>query len=125
MKSFTFFISVFFSFSIFAQPTTDYVVQTWAEINSSPPKITVHWNPVNGANNYFVYKKLKSGTNWGNPIANLVGSITNYEDNDVELGVSYEYKIKKTGNVEGYGYINSGIDIAPVHHRGRMLLLVD
>ncbi len=112
------------SFSI-GQSTTDYAVQTWAEIETSPAKITVHWKPVNGATQYQVYRKIKTGNSWGSSLATLDSSVSSFEDVEVIENVSYEYKIEKLGNVAGFGYINAGIEILPEHFKGNLLLLID
>ena len=119
-----FILSTLFQF-VFGQATTDYTVQTWAEVEDSPSTITINWLAVIGAEQYVIYRKEKVETSWGSALATLDNTVTSYEDSNIEIGVSYEYKIEKTGNVTGYGYINSGIDLAPVHHRGNILLLVD
>jgi hypothetical protein len=125
MKLFNIFAFILFAVSVLAQSSIDYSVQTWAEIDASSQKITVHWKPVNNANNYLVYKKMKTGDSWGGPIANLADSITFYEDSNIVIGKSYEYQIRKTGSTVAYGYINAGIELPPVHYRGKILLLVD
>ena len=125
MKLFYGLAILFFSFSLLAQPSIDYSVQTWAETSISPAKIVVHWKPVNNAFGYILYKKEKTGDSWGIPLATLDENTTFYEDTDVVIGKSYEYQIRKTGSFVAYGYINAGIELPPVHYRGKMLLLVD
>ena len=107
------------------QATTDYTVQIWAETESDPPAININWNPVNGAESYMLYRKTKNGVSWGAPLMAMDATVYSYRDSEVEAGVSYEYQIHKTGNVDAFGYINAGIGIDAVHTRGRMLLLID
>lgn len=125
MKSWLTSLFIFTIYFISAQPATDYAVQTWAEVDDDPAKITVHWLPVDGASNYFIYRKMKNEGNWGPLLETLDASVTSYEDTNITIGNSYEYKIQKNGNVQGFGYINTGINVPPVHHRGNLLLLVD
>ncbi len=125
MKFTLYLILSFFSIVMMAQPTTEYAVQTWAEIDVTAPTITINWVPVNGATSYKIYRKLKEYSVWGNVLVTLDAETTSYVDTDIEVEVSYEYKIEKIGNVSGFGYINSGINVAPNHFKGRMLLLVD
>ena len=48
-----------------------------------------------GATEYIVYRKALNETDWGNPIATLPGSATSYSDNNVQVGVGYEYAFFK------------------------------
>ncbi|MEO8734361.1 MAG: hypothetical protein ABI373_08520, partial [Flavobacteriales bacterium] len=48
-----------------------------------------------------------------------------YADNSVSTNTYYEYKVVRSGNGNGTGYIASGINLAPVEHRGTIILLVD
>ncbi|MDA9773965.1 PKD domain-containing protein [Saprospiraceae bacterium] len=124
-KSHLLLLFIFAISTIYAQPSTDYAVQTWADVESDPAKITINWMPVNGAENYEIYRKAVGDTNWGASLGSFDNSVTSYEDQDVSVGVSYEYRVSKTGNVNGFGYINAGIEISADHVRGNMLLLVD
>ncbi len=110
---------------LYAQQPIDYSVQTWAEIDATNETITLHWIPINGSTSYKLFRKLKEGTYWGNPLAILDGNVYSYLDSEIEIGKSYEYKIEKNGGVVGFGYINSGINIAPSHSKGKILLLID
>lgn len=121
----TFLFFILYIYNAFAQPSTDYSVQTWADIEATPPKITINWKSVNGADSYEIYRKEESENNWGTSISNFDNTVNSFEDSDVTIGVSYEYRIIKTGNVNGFGYINAGIEVPAEHHRGNMLLLVD
>ncbi len=125
MKSLYSIIITIISFSVLAQPAIDYSVQTWADINPDSNKITIHWKPVNNATKYYIYKKSINGDSWGVPVATTEENVTFYVDTNVVIGKSYEYQIRKTGSTTGYGYINTGIELPPVHYRGKILLLVD
>lgn len=125
MKSILTSLLILITFFLLAQPATDYAVQAWAEIEDNPAKITIHWQPVNGVTTYSIYRKLKNEGNWGPLLTMLDADATSYEDTNVSSGISYEYKIQKSGNVNGFGYVNAGISIPPTHHRGNLLLLID
>jgi PKD repeat protein len=59
-------------------------------------------------------------------IASLTGTINQFVDNTVTMGTNYEYRIIRTGSgYTGYGYINSGINVAPIEKKGKLILLVD
>src|SRR5207247_2013233 len=51
---------------------------------------------------------------------------TNYTDTSVSLGTAYEYQIaKNAGTYNGYGYIQTGINVPLVDSRGKVVLVVD
>src|SRR5690242_15061351 len=103
-----------------AAVTDDWVrtVQAEAIVQASPPQIVLQWKPEPpndstppryGATGFTIYRKAKTATSWGNPIANLDGSAVSYADNSVSLGSTYEYQIVKS-RVDGtlaYGYVYS------------------
>ena len=100
-------------------------VQMSATVQSSPPRITVQWEPYASATNYTVFRKLKDQQSWGSSVASVGGSVNQYVDNNVSVGVYYEYKVVRTAGTTGTGYIASGINLDPVEDRGVMVLLVD
>ena len=70
-------------------------VQVSATTQTSPPQITLNWVQDSGATEYVIHRKGLNDTNWGNPIATLSGSATSYADNNVQVGIGYEYAIFK------------------------------
>src|SRR5436190_17760295 len=85
-----------------ADPTWIYAVQISATVQVSPPQITLYWEPDEyGANSYTIYRKTKSATAWGSPIASLSGSAGSFADTAVAVGSAYEYQIVKAAS---YGY---------------------
>ena len=76
---------------------------------------------------FTVQRKPEGGASWGNVIASLPSTATQYVDNSVQVGVSYEYRIvRNTSNLgQGFAYINAGIELPMVEHRGTLVLLVD
>jgi fibronectin type 3 domain-containing protein len=101
-------------------------VQLSATVQATPPTINLTWKSDPQATGYLVYRKLVGGPSWGGMLANLTANDTTYTDNTVSVGVSYEYRIIKSGtSVAGYGYINSGIELPAVENQGRMILVID
>ncbi len=98
-----------------------------AQVQVTPPRITLQWLPGSNVTGYQIWRKLKGGTNWGSPVANLGAGALSWADNSVSLGVSYEYKIvRSSSNLgSGYGYVNAGIELPMVEARGKLILLVD
>src|SRR5690606_29306459 len=114
------------SFGLFAQSASVAdAVQLSASVQQAPPRITLSWQPFASASGYQVYRKLKGDQGWGNSTATLGGSTNEYVDNNVSVGVYYEYKVVRSAARTGIGYVASGIDVAPVEDRGVMVLLVD
>jgi hypothetical protein len=125
MRSLIVFSLMFLSLASGAQSVTDAAVQLTAAVQANPPQVTLGW-PTNGTTTqYFVYRKLKTGTAWGAAIATLPGSATQYVDT-VTAGQSYEYHVRRQGtNYNGYGYINCGVEVPETDFRGRLVLIVD
>lgn len=57
----------------------------------NPPLFNFSWPVDPSANNYKVYKKSLEATEWGDPITTLPGDATSFTDDDIEVGVGYEY----------------------------------
>ncbi len=107
----------------------DCSVETWAKVMVAPPTITINWLANATTTAYAVDRKLKDAISWTSLAANLPSTTTQYIDNTVSTGVSYEYRVVRSGLTgtfvyPGHGYINSGIQIPEVANRGKMILLV-
>lgn len=118
--------------SLTAQTSETVSVKLQATTVASPPSITISWAAVSGATptGFTIYRKLKTGTSWGSAIATLGGSATSYLDTPVSVNTAYEYKVTRTATIgtttyTGYGYINTGINLAAVANRGILLLVID
>lgn len=111
-----------------AQPSKDYAVLITAEVQESPPAITLNWSLENNGI-YFVYKKMKEDKFFGSSFETLPANATTYTDSSVEVGKSYEYYIKRNGSPPAYGYINAGIKVEPEENgtgvKGKLMLLID
>jgi hypothetical protein len=120
-----------------ADATWVYAVQITAVLQTNPPSITLNWIPdmygtgTGGNNRYDIYRKSKDGTDWGEPLAEFEGTVTNYTDTNVQVGMTYEYQIAKSVSVpslhlayNGFGYIYSGIEAPLIENRGTLVLVV-
>lgn len=105
----------------------DRSVRMWVEVQASPARITLKWLAHSNTTGFQVWRKPKGGATWGSAVASLGGTALEWTDNNVEVGVSYEYKVLRTtanlGN--GFGYVNTGIQVPMVEDRGTMVLVVD
>jgi PKD repeat protein len=125
-KLLLFILSVFLSFDIISQTCSDAAVEVDAVVQKSPAQITLNWLGNATTTNYNIYRKAKTATGWGLPLATLSGTINTYADNTVTVGVPYEYRVLRSGSgYTGYGYICSGIEIPEVSNRGKIILMVD
>lgn len=112
--------------NMMAQSTADAAVQLSASVQTNPPQITLSWPTNTTTSQYLVYRKSKSATAWGTPLATLAGTATQYADNTVQNGLYYEYRIVRSGsNYTGFGYVLSGIQVPETHWQGKLILLVD
>ncbi|MEZ4808128.1 MAG: thrombospondin type 3 repeat-containing protein [Flavobacteriales bacterium] len=105
----------------------DRSVRMWVTVQGSPPQVTLNWKPHTNTTGFQVYRKLKGGTSWGGAVASLDAGSVQYTDNNVQVGVAYEYKVvRSTSNLgTGYGYSCTGIEVPMVESRGRIILIVD
>ena len=108
-----------------AQATADYAVQMTAAVQSAPPRITLSWPAFAAATQFVVYRKAWGTSAWGTAVATLAGSATGYADGAVTVGTAYEYQVRRTANVTGYGYLATGIAVPLVEDRGKVVLVVD
>lgn len=101
-------------------------VLLWVETQEAPASITLNWIADPDATNYYVFRKTKSATTWGNFIANVSKDSTRYVDKNIEVGKGYEYRVSKVSPVSnGFGYVYAGIKLPETDSRGSILLLVD
>lgn len=102
---------------------SEYVLMLSAKVSESPPTIRLQWiRKPTPLDSYTVYRKAKEASSWGEPIATLSGSKIFYEDTNVAVGQTYEYKVQNKNYV---GYIWAGIKVPPVEFRGKVVLLVE
>ncbi|HQQ94353.1 MAG TPA: T9SS type A sorting domain-containing protein [Bacteroidia bacterium] len=127
MKKFTWVLCLLLlSLPGISQSVSDPAVQLKATVQSSPPQITLNWAANGSSTQYQVFRKLKTATNWGSPLALLSSTVNQYLDNTAAINTNYEYRVIRVGsNYTGYGYINAGIQVAETDFRGKLILLVD
>ncbi len=131
LKYFTLCIATFLTVNyLHAQTSLDsagkYTIMAEAQVQQTPPQITLNWQPLTNGTTISIYRKTKKGTLWGNPIANLGIGATSYTDNSVSPDSAYEYYLfKNGGSVLSTGYIYAGIRVPAIHNRGTLLCLVD
>jgi len=106
-----------------------YTVQISAVVQASPASITLNWEPdPYTVDSLTLYRKSKTATSWGAGTS-LPTSATNFTDNNVAAGSTYEYQIVKAAHADqtyytGYGYIYAGINAPLTENRGKLILIV-
>jgi len=97
VPAFLVFLFLFFCQNVFCQMPSaeERSVQLSATVSNDPPQIDLTWKQDPSANEYVVYRKFLDDLTWGTPVATLPGTATSYSDQDVEVGVGYEYAFFK------------------------------
>lgn len=119
-----------------AQTPKDFAVQVTAMGTESPTaSITLTWDAHANQQSITIQRKLIGESSFGTSyLAQLDSVATSYTDTSVVVGKSYEYRLvrdhvrmlKPDSAIHwwGFGYINTGIRVAP-DLRNRVLVLVD
>ena len=88
--------------------------------------ITVSWIDDPGSISYQLYRKSSSDTTWGEVLESYTSPPFVYRDQNVLAGELYEYRvIKSVDTLQGFGYVLTGINLAPQHFMGRLLIVID
>ncbi|MFC2101661.1 T9SS type A sorting domain-containing protein [Bacteroidota bacterium] len=98
MKKSTLLFSLLLATTIALGQPTEYAVMVSATAQENPPKLTFSWPEDINASWYHIFRKTKTDTSWGDPIAVLDGSATQFIDTDLEVGEALEYGFYKTLN---------------------------
>jgi hypothetical protein len=112
-------------FAVKPNSVKDQCVMVQASIDEQAGKITLSWLTDTNAYKYYIYKKNKSDSLFGQPIAEFSGKINFFTDN-IKKGEKVEYMVEKDAwDYWAYGYIYAGFDVEPRHNKGRVLILCD
>ncbi len=99
-----------------------------ADVQTSPPQITLDWDFQDSVLHYKIYKKTAE---WEWTELDSVGPhIVNYTDNNVQLGDAQEYRVRKVTRIDtnfyvGNGYILAGAEIPVIEKRGTAILVIE
>ena len=114
--------------SLLAQLPSETAVRVSAQIQTSPPRITLAWPGDARSVFYSVARKLRDDTAWGS-LVELGDGVTSYTDTNVVFGRAYEYWISKRNSDTyvraGEGFIYAGMEMPPMEARGKVVLVVD
>lgn len=126
----------------------DHGIMVSASVQKLPtPSITLKWTTSDVCNKYEIHRKKLNDVEWQGPIAELDSAANEYLDEDIEVGVAYEYEVSSFGRAtlllhptdnqgnpkdsaiqyyfHGFGYALSGIEAGPYDDYGKALILVD
>lgn len=119
------------------QNSKDFAIMIHATINEQNPSVTLHWQKLPDAKTIEIYRKTKFEPTF-NLITTLDSGTVEYTDNNVQIGIPYEYQIlanslmlKKLNDTTsawmpyyatGYAYV--GIKVPPPE-LGKVLLIVE
>lgn len=121
-------INILFNFGIlFAEDgPKDMVFKAKVNLEKFPkPKINIEWDYDSLALNYNIYRKFKNDTSW-EELVKLDKSVTKFTDSNINIGIGYEYCLKKKRlDFDAFGYYYAGIELPEVEYRGKVLLIID
>lgn len=112
--------------NFFSQTCQQAAVELWANVQTSPPTVTLNWVNMATATNYQVSRKAKTATTWIMLNPAVSGTATSFVDNAVTAGGDYEYRVVRSAptlSYSGYGYIHVGIESPVIENRGKLILL--
>ena len=90
---------------VMGQQPEDLVFKVQTIIQESPPSISFTWDAVPGDSVITICRKDPEAADWGEPIAVLAPDATSFTDNDIDIGVEYEYRIQKQTPVSYWYYV--------------------
>lgn len=108
----------------------DKTILLTATVQESPAQIQLNWTAPTSAAYVITHQKLyrrQAGQPWGAEYTSLANSDLTFIDASVEIGQLYEYRIVRlfsNGPLSSTGYLEAGIRLPEIDHRGSVLLLV-
>lgn len=122
------FINFFFNFGILlaVDEPKDMVFKAKVNVKKIPqPIINIEWDFDSLALDYKIYRKLKNDTSWIE-LVKLDKSVTTFTDSNINIGIGYEYSMKKERlDFDAFGYYYAGIELPEIEYRGKVLLIID
>ncbi|MBI5325304.1 MAG: fibronectin type III domain-containing protein, partial [Ignavibacteriae bacterium] len=112
---------------IHSETTKDHAVMVTVSTDTLPsPRIILTFPIDTSVIEYSIYRKYILDDNWGEPVALLPGTSTQYIDTNIKTGRGFEYEVKKKlKDYDAFFYTFSGINIPQEDFRGIALLLID
>lgn len=113
--------------SVQAQFTKDKAVPIYITVQTDPPMVHLDWLTPTAIHDAVVSRREKGSATWEVVQQSLQSIIHTYTDTTVELGKTYEYRVRRThnGNIVAYGYALVPVMASAVHQRGRVSVFVE
>lgn len=122
ISAFLFFV---FVLNLNSQSVKDFGINIRSSFDTTSRKVTFKWDSDTNTFNFFIYKKKRQDSLFGNYIAKLPKDQLEWTDTLFD-NIEYEYKIEKDANkYYSYGYIIAGLNIQEKDYYGTCLILVD
>lgn len=119
-------ILILFAGTTYGQSAASYAVHVQAAVETNPVSVKLTWNSDGNATAYNIYRKLPHEPTFGTSVVTLSGADTAYSDTSVEIGVEYEYQVRKSASgYNGYGYCNAGIEVRRESLERNALIIVE
>lgn len=127
--------------TVTAQTSKEVTVLVHGTVTETPrPAVSLHWPVDPLATKYSIWRKAKTEFNFPTtPTVVLDSTATSWTDSTVVLGVGYDYRVgkdarKQTGTdtatgkptfttYTGFGYLHSGVRVAPLRRRIALILI--
>lgn len=106
-----------------AQTSQNAVVEASATVGPGSDRLNFTWAPNPTATQYTLYRRVVGTTPW-TTLVTLPAAATAWTDSTITPGVRYEYRFDKAGTPFGRGTLWGGVDLAAVHDRGALVLVV-
>ncbi|GAB4491519.1 MAG: hypothetical protein OHK0019_11810 [Saprospiraceae bacterium] len=109
-----------------AQVSKDATVPVTATVATNPASITLEWaNPT--ASTLLVQRRTKgqTGSQWIQLLNEANSTKTSLTDNNVELGKTYEYYVRRTTTLNAHGYAHVALEAPVTDSRGKLILFID
>ncbi len=105
----------------------DYVLRVDLTKQESPSQISLNWEQLCDGTEVTVSRRLmgEMGIDTWNELATITAPDHSYVDDTVQVGITYEYRIKTGGLFGASGFMAAGIKASVIEDRGKVLLLVD
>lgn len=114
-----------------AQAPKDYTLPVQTRIQTQPPGIQFNWPAIPTATSYFLARKRLEDTLFTliDSIKTNAGLASQFIDASIQPGIPYEYHLRgvlsSPAPTSRNIFLVTGIDVAPVHQAGTVLLLID
>jgi len=112
MRTLLFLIFFLFLSLLLTADVKDYAVQASVSVLEDPPQLIFTWPSDNTADQYYVFKKAKTDTTWGDPIDILEADASFFVDNNIDIGEAFEYGFyKNLNNITDSITVENGRDL--------------